>query len=105
MKHIILGHALFCGALVIFLQCNNPNVAPVISNSAACAVDIIEDVTVAIDVAATVRDCGIAVADIYALVTSLLTNMPDAGVPAGVKVSRSDYVTHLQQWQAATRGK
>lgn len=94
--------------LAICLACQNPNVAPVISNAAACAVDIIEDVTVAVDVAKTAADCGIAAADIYALVSSLLANMPETSGTAvtlhnGATVARGDYVSHLQQWQAAAK--
>lgn len=78
-----------------------------ITNSAACAVDVIEDLSAAIDIAATVRDCGIAAADIYALVSSLLANMPEAAptvtTRTGVQVARGDYVSHLQQWQSAAK--
>jgi hypothetical protein len=45
-----------------------------------------------------------AAADVYALVTSLLTNMPEASptvtTSKGVSVSRGDYVSHLQLWQS-----
>lgn len=95
-------------AIVVCLACNNPNVAPVISNSAACAVDILEDVTVAVDVVATAKDCGMAASDIYALVSSLLNNMPEASAAtvtthAGATVPRADYISHLKEWQAAAQ--
>jgi hypothetical protein len=95
-------------AIALCLACQNPNVAPVISNGAACAIDVIEDITVAVDVVATAKNCGIAAADIYALVTSLLANMPETSGTSvtthnGATIARGDYVSHLQQWQAAAK--
>jgi hypothetical protein len=84
-----------------------PNVGPVITNAAACAIDVIEDLAGPIDIAATIRDCGTTAAEIYALVSQLLANMPEASptvaTRTGVQVSRGDYVSHLQQWQAAAK--
>lgn len=95
-------------AIALCLACQNPNVAPVITNSAACAIDIIEDITVAIDVVATAKHCGVAAADIYTLITSLLANMPETSGTSvtlhnGATVARGDYISHLQQWQAAAK--
>jgi hypothetical protein len=78
-----------------------------ISDSAACVIDVIEDVTMAVDIGKTVADCKVAATDIYNIATSLLTNMPEAGstvtTQAGKMVARAEYVSRITAWQAAAK--
>ena len=91
--------------------CNTPvPVSPinVISDAAACAIDVIEDFTATPTpalLAQTVQQCGIAANDIYQDVSALIRNAQsvDAGTVAtrkGVSVVSAVYIGHLQQWEA-----
>jgi hypothetical protein len=86
--------------------------ANVISDVAACAIDVVEDITIAPTpalLAQTVATCGIAANDLYqdiaALIKNAQTSSSDGGaVPTvttrkGAVVVSSAYVQHLQAWQ------
>jgi hypothetical protein len=86
--------------------------ANVISDVAACAIDVVEDITIAPTpalLAQTVATCGIAANDLYQDIAVLIKNAQAA--PAGgdggsavttrkgTVVVSSAYVQHLQSWQ------
>ena len=107
MRRAIFGASLLAGAFL--LACPPVPVSPinVISNAAACAIDVIEDVTIAPTpalLAQTLSDCGILAADLYADISALIANAQatDAGAVTTRKgaVNSAAYVTHLQSWQS-----
>ena len=65
--------------------------------AAACVFAVVEDVTVAPDIAGTIAKCGVTASDIYALVAELLAPK-DAGVGAS-----PDRAAHLQAWLDAAK--
>lgn len=97
-------------AYVLVPSCTKPvpPLGPVITNAAACTVDIIEDVAGgAPNIAQTIADCATTVADIIAVVQALLSNMPETSTTvatrAGRDVARAAYITNLQAWLAAAQ--
>jgi hypothetical protein len=96
-------------------SCTPVPVSPVnvISDVAACAIDVVEDITIAPTaalLAQTVATCGIAANDLYQDISTLIKNAQtapssgDSGVPTvttrkGAVVVSSTYVQHLQSWQ------
>ena len=110
MRRAIFGASLLAGAFL--LACPPVPVSPinVISNAAACSIDVIEDITIAPTpalLAQTLSDCGILAADLYADISALIAAAQiatDAGTTVttrkGAIVVSSAYVVHLQQWQA-----
>jgi hypothetical protein len=107
---------LFFGATGTLLtsSCTPVPVSPanVISDVAACAIDVVEDITIAPTpalLAQTVATCGIAANDLYqdisALIKNAQTSSGDGGSVAtvttrkGAVVVSSAYVQHLQSWQ------
>ena len=98
-------------------SCTPVPVSPgnVISDVASCAIDVVEDITIAPTaalLAQTVATCGIAINDLYldisALIRNAQTSSSDAGDAAsspptvtthkGAVVVSSAYVQHLQSW-------
>lgn len=84
------------------------NTNNVISQAAACAIDIVEDVSqspTAQLLQQTITDCGITAAELYADIAQLVAQAGkvDAGAVVstrrGAPVPRDVYVSHLQQWQ------
>jgi hypothetical protein len=95
-------------------SCTPVPVSPVnvISDVAACAIDVVEDITIAPTpalLAQTVATCGIAANDLYqdisVLIKNAQTSSGDGGSVAtvttrkGAVVVSSAYVQHLQTWQ------
>jgi len=80
----------------------NSQVVNTIPAVAACVIDVVEDVTVAINIPATAATCGATVQDIIAIVSALLDAQPDAAVVADAALSMSpERALHLKQWLAA----
>jgi|SRR5580692_6746010 hypothetical protein len=108
MRTQALYGALVSACLVFVVACPPPaNTGNVITNAAACAIDVIEDVsqtpTPAL-LAQTLADCGLTAAELWADISALIANaqVSDAGTVTTRKgaVVSSIYVSHLQQWQA-----
>lgn len=108
---LVLGALLAGGASVS--ACNTPvPVAPsnIITPAAACAVDIVEDVTVAPTqalIAQTEADCGITAADLYADISALISAAQGTAkvtTRRGRSVASAPYIAHLQAWQALLGG-
>lgn len=75
-----------------------------ISAGAACVISIVEDVTVAVDVAKTAATCGVAATDIYQIVSELLASTPDAGPDGALGASQRE--AHLRAWlDAASKAR
>lgn len=76
-------------------------VAKIAPEAAACVFAIVEDVTVAPDIAKTIATCGVTAQDVYSLVAELLAKQSDAG-PDGA-VGASPDRAHLEAWLAAAK--
>lgn len=74
-------------------------ISKIAPEAAACVFAIVEDVSVAPDIAGTIAKCGVTASDIYALVASLLAQKSDAGADAALGVSASE--PHLIAWAQA----
>jgi hypothetical protein len=83
-----------------------PSPVTTVTNAEWCAIDVVDDVSGAIDVAKTIADCGATLADLYAIVANLFaTNGGDAGVAEAAvsfsPASRAAKIAHLNAWKIA----
>ena len=76
-------------------------VAKIAPEAAACVFAVVEDVTVAPDIAKTIATCGVTAQDVHSLVAELLAKQSDAG-PDGA-VGASPDRAHLEAWLAAAK--
>lgn len=77
-------------------------VAKIAPEAAGCVFAIVEDVTVAPDIAKTAAKCGVTAEDIYALVAALLAKQPADAGPDGA-IGASPDRAHLQAWADAAK--
>lgn len=99
---VALGGLLIGGASVTSCTtAEQQQVAKIAPEAAACVFAVVEDVTVAPDIAKTIATCGVTAQDVYALVAELLAKQSDAG-PDG-SVGASPDRAHLEAWLAAAK--